>query len=399
MGKYLFLQLKRLLKNLLPALLIAAILFGCLALAYQAVITLTDDNKEQAKIKFGVVGTAGDTFLEMGMLALNTIDSSRFAISFAMMEEPEAEELMRRGEIAAFVVIPEGFVEKAMYGEIMPVKYVSTAGAVGIVTLLKDEITHMVEDIVIETQKGIFGTGEAMRQEGFSSSEAEYELTFQYFDFIFSRSKMYSVSQLGNAEGIGLEEYLLSGFCVVLLMLVCLVFAPMMVRNDMSLARVLSAGRRSVTKQSICDFVVYLVGILCVIAVLLGIAAGTGWVDVTAGVILSWIPIVIAMGAVSFLLYELTTNLISGVLLQFFALLALCFVSGCFYPVSFFPDSVQTLAAYLPTGIARSQLAASFAGVMEAGGALMLLGYGGVFLGAAVLIRKAKVAFVRGVMK
>lgn len=396
MGKYFCLQLKRLLRILLPALLVAAILFGCLALAYQAVTSMTDDSQEQAKIKFGVVGTAGDTFLEMGMLALNTIDSSRFAISFVTMEEDEAESLMRRGEIAAFVVIPEGFMDKAMYGEIMPVKYVSTVGAVGIVTLMKDEITKMVEDIVIETQKGIFGTGSAMREEGLSSGDAEYDLTFQYFDFIFSRSKMYSVSQLGNAEGIGLEEYLLSGFCVVLLMLVCLVFAPSMVRGDLSLARVLAAGRRPVLLQALCDFGVYLIGIGCVIAVLMGIAVSTGWVELTAGLILRWIPIVIAMGALSFLLYEVTTNLISGVLLQFFALLALCFVSGCFYPVTFFPESVQTLAAYLPTGIARSQLAESFAGVANMGGALLLLGYGCVFFGSAVLIRKAKVTFVRG---
>ncbi len=396
MGKYFYLQLKRLLRILLPALLVAAILFGCLALAYQAVSAMTDDSQAQTKIKFGVVGTAGDTFLEMGMLALNTIDSSRFAISFETMGEAQAEEMMRRGELAAFVVIPEGFMDKAMHGEIMPVKYVSTAGSVGIVTLLKDEITQMVEDIVIETQKGIFGTGDAMREEGLSSGNAEYEITFQYFDFIFARSKMYSVRQLGNADGIGLGEYLLSGFCVVLMMLVCLVFAPTMVRSDLALARVLSAGRRPVILQALCDFAVYLIGILCVVGVLMGIAAYAGWVELTIGLILRWIPVVIAMGTLSFLVYEVTTNLISGVLLQFFALLALCFVSGCFYPVTFFPDSVQTLAAYLPTGIARTQLAESFAGISHLGGTWMLLGYGGVFFGAAVLIRKAKVAFVRG---
>ena len=396
MGKYLYLQLKRLLRILLPALVVAAILFGCLALAYQAVVSLTDDTQEQAKIKMGVVGTAGDTFLEMGMLALKTMDSSRFALDFVQMNEPEAEDAMRRGDIAAFAVIPEGFIAAAMYGEIMPVKYVSTAGAVGLTTLLKDEITKMVEDIVIQTQKGIFGTGDAMREEGLSGGAAENELTFKYFDFIFARSKMYAVSQLGGGADIGLEEYLLSGFCVVLLMLICLVFAPVMVRRDMSLSRVLSAGNRSVIGQVICDFAVYLIGILCIIAVLMGIAVWIGWIELSAGVLLQWIPIVIAMGALSFLLYELTTNLISGVLLQFFALLALCFVSGCFYPVTFFPDSVQTLAAYLPTGIARTQLAESFAGVMHISGMLALLGYGILFFGAAVLIRKAKVAFVRG---
>lgn len=396
MGKYLYLQLKRLLRILLPVLLVAAILFGCLALAYQAAVSLMDDSQAQAKIKFGVVGTAGDTFLEMGMLALKTMDSSRLSIDFVIMEEAEAESAMRRGDIAAFVVIPEGFIDKAMYGEIMPVKYVSTAGAVGLISMLKDEITKMVEDIVIQTQKGIFGTGNAMREEGLYGGAAENEITFRYFDFIFSRSKMYSVSQLGNADGIGLEEYLLSGLCVVLLMLICLAFAPMMVRSDLSLYRVLSAGNRPVIGQLLCDFVVYLAGVLCVCVVLMIIAAYTGWIDFSAGILLQWIPAVIAMAALSFLLYELTTNLISGVLLQFFALLALCFISGCFYPVTFFPDSVQTLAAYLPTGIARTQLAESFAGTLHFDGALMLLGYGVIFLALSFPIRKIKVAGVRG---
>lgn len=396
MGKYLYLQLKRLLRILLPALLVAAILFGCLALAYRAVVSMTDDSQMQAKIKFGVVGTAGDFYLEAGMLALNTIDSSRFSIDFLKMDEEDAEAAMRRGELAAYVVIPEGFMDEAMYGNILPIKYVSTVGAVGLVSLLKDEITKMVSDIVIDTQKGIFGTGEAMHEIGLYSGEAEYEMTLQYFDFIFARSRIYSVKDLGLAKEIGLEQYLLGGFCVVLLMLVCLVFAPWMVRNDMSLARMLCARRRPVVLQTLCDFAVYLLGIACVIAVLMCVAVWTGWIKLTLGVLLQWIPIVIAMSALSFLLYELTTNLISGVLLQFFVLLALCFVTGCLYPVTFFPDSVQNLAAYLPTGIARAQLAESFAGVTHIGGAWMLLGYGGIFFGTAVLIRKAKVAFVRG---
>ena len=123
MGKYLYLQLKRLLRILLPALLIAAILFGCLALAYQAVVSMSEDSKMQAKIKLGVVGTGGDTFLQMGMLALNTIDSSRFSVDFIQLEEDDAQSAMRRGELAAYVVIPEGFIDAAMYGEILPVKY------------------------------------------------------------------------------------------------------------------------------------------------------------------------------------------------------------------------------------------------------------------------------------
>ena len=396
MGKYFCLQLKRLLRFLLPALLVAAILFGCLALAYQAAVSLSNDTEDQAKVPLGVVGVAGDTYLELGMIALTSFDSSRFAIEFVEMTEDEAESAMRRGDIAAFVVIPDGFMDAAMHGEIMQLKYVSTAGAVGLVSMFKDEILKVVENILVESQKGTFGIGDALSDAGLSSGGAVNDLSISYAEFAFARSRMYKVSELGVADGVSLEEYLLSGFCVVLLVLICLVFAPLMVRRDMSLARMLTAKNRSVIGQSICDLAVYLLGILSVVSVLMIIAVSTDWVELSASVFLQWMPIVIAIGAMSFLLYELTSNLISGVLLQFFLLLAMSFVSGCLYPVTFFPESVQKLAYILPTGLARAQLADSFAGQVDIAGALALLGYGGIFFAAAALIRKGKVAVVRG---
>jgi len=57
---------------------------------------------------------------------------------------------------------------------------------------------------------------------------------------------------------------------------------------------------------------------------------------------------------------------------------------------------VRKLAYILPAGIARAQLADSFAGQMNIAGALALLCYSGVFFAAAALIRKGKVALVRG---
>jgi ABC-2 type transport system permease protein len=397
MGKYLYLQLKRMLRIILPVILVATILFGCLALAYRAVASLgEDDTQAQSKIKMGVVGTTENTLLQLGVTALQTIDSSGLSIEFVEMNETDAESAMRRGDIAAFVVIPDGFVDAVMHGDILPIKYVSTVGAVGIVSLLKDEITELIEDIVVEAQKGTYGVGDAMSAAGMYGWDAVNDISIQYAYFIFYRSNMYQVTELGITDAVGLEHFLLGGLCVVFLMLICLVFAPTMVRSDMSLSRVLSANRRPVIMQAICDFAVYLIGILCVIAILMVVAVWTGWISLSAGVFIQWIPIVFGIGAMSFLLYELTTNLISGVLVQFFVSLAMCFISGCLYPTSFFPDSVQAMAAWLPTGIARTQLAESFAGGMPATGSLLLLGYGGVFFGAAVLIRKAKVTGVRG---
>jgi len=95
-------------------------------------------------------------------------------------------------------------------------------------------------------------------------------------------------------------------------------------------------------------------------------------------------------------MYELASDLVSGVLLQFFGTLALCFICGCLYPITFFPDSVQKIAAFLPVGLARMQLADCILLKHTLQTTLALLGYGCLFALCAALVRKYKVAGVRG---
>ena len=82
----------------------------------------------------------------------------------------------------------------------------------------------------------------------------------------------------------------------------------------------------------------------------------------------------------------------TGVLMQFFLTLGLCFVSGCIYPTHFFPVGIQKLATWLPAGLARSQLAGCFTGKSVA--IVPLLGYTAVFFGVSVYSRSRK---IRGV--
>lgn len=388
-------QLKRLLRVMPSIILVTVILFGCLSLGYSAIIQYSNDTDVQTKYQVGIVGTAGNSFLELGMMALETFDSSRFAVEFVAMEAEEAEKAMNRGDLAAFVVIPEGFVDAAMHGEIHKLQYVSTAGAVGLVSMLKDEITLVIQTLLIESQKGIYGSGSAMNAAGHDASKIVNDISLEYVDFIFSRSKIYKVSEVGLFDGLGIEGYLLSGLSVVLIMLICLAFAPVMIRQDLSLARVLAARRRPVIGQVLCDFAVYMLGIFCVVAVLflhelLGALSGLPVV-----MLIYSIPAVFVIAALSFFLYELASHLSSGVLLQFFTVLALCFVSGCLYPITFFPDSVQKLSWFLPTGLARIQVAACITGIVSLKTTFALFGYGCVFITASILVRVHKVSGIR----
>lgn len=399
MGKYFVLQFKRLLRLLPLVLCVVLVLFGSLSAAYGAMLQMNEEDSEQARFQVGMCGTAGDSYIQLALAALETFDSSRFAIEIVEMEEAEAEQAMNRGEIAAYVVIPEGFVEEAMYGRILPLQFVSTVGAAGMVSIMKEEITQVVSDILVEAQKGIYAAGEAMNDAGHSSGWVINDLSIEYAEFAFLRSKAYSVTELGISDGLGLAGYLLCGFSVLFLLLICLPFASVYVRRDPSFGRMLAARGRSAAGQVCCEFLAFFLAVAILVCALLPVLWAGGilqsyYADWSAA--LHALPALLVICALSFLLFEMSADLISGVLLHFFGTLALCFVSGCLYPAFFFPESVQKLAAWLPTGLARIQFAGALTGDRAVYTTVALLGYSLLFFLLALGIRRARVAGERG---
>lgn len=404
MGKYLILQFKRILRILPLVLCVVLVLFGGLMILYGNMIRTAEESEENSVIHVALSGYTDDPFIEMGMSALQAFDSTRFSIEIEMMDEADAISALEKGDIAAYVVIPDGFVDAAMYGEIMPIKYVSTSGAVGLVSIFKDEISGLISEILVACQKGAYGVYNALEDNGEASRANKLlnDATIRYVEFVFIRSNAYSTEELGISDGLGLDGYLFCGLTVLFLLLTCLPFAPIHVRQDHSLGKMLAAKRRPLFAQLGCEYLAYLGGMMLMTAAVIAVVCIGGrffpiplfdGMDMgrIAPTAVSVIPITVMITAFSFMLYELTDNLISGVLLQFFAILAMGFVSGCMYPVFFFPESIQKLAACLPTGIARTHLAGCITDSITLRPIIELAIYSLIFLTAAYLIRRHKV--------
>lgn len=391
MKMYFYLQCKRLLKSVPGAICVVLVLMGGLLAAYSAMITQDANAEENQKFKIAISGSTEDPFLQMGMMALQAFDDTRFAIDIWQTTEEEAAQALQKGDIAAYVVIPEGFMDEAFRGNIMPLRFVSTTGAAGMVSVFKEELSQVFSSLLLEAQKGVYGM-----MNGFSEYGVPYQqplvdkMCFTYVDYVLSRGDTYSYEELGIAEELGLEDYLLCGLAVLLLLLACLPFAPVMLRRDPALGRMLAAKGNSNFSQALGDLLSYLAGFLAtVLAVGILIIALMGMpdiyqlMDILAGVL----PVVLMVVSLSFLLYSLCGDLISGVLLQFFLTVALCFVSGCMYPVFFFPESIQRIAAWLPTGIARTWLSHGITGRGDQEALLGVLIYSVVFAVGGIAAR------------
>ena len=366
MTRYFLLECKRLARYLPAAALVTVLLVGALA----GILGGVQSRQAQKNQKFpiGVVGSLDDPLLQMGVEAIRTYDSSSLALELVELDEDQAKRELALGRISAYMVVPEGFMESAMSGTIQPIRFVSTLGAGGLTGVMQREVTDTVARFLLDAQKGVYGMYAVTNGAGGSYMT---DMALEYTEFVLVRDQLYQVEALGISDGLDLGEYLLRGFLVLLLLLCCLPFAPALVRQEHALGQLLCAKGRSPFLQSLCVFLAFSLVLSLVLLTMAVAALCIPPVAAFGKLLLRAVPVAVLAAALSYFLFTLVRDLISGVLLQFFCAVVLCFVSGCLYPTWFFPPALQQATAYLPTGAAR--------GYLSGGSVLPVLGYSMVF--------------------
>ena len=388
MDKYFYAQIKRLWR-LLPLLFcVMALLFGSIYLIYQGLITQWSESDTLKRVSIATVGTNQDPILQSGIDAMATIDSSNMFVEFINMDEQQAKEKLQSGSISAYIVFSEDFMNKALQGTIEPVRFVSAPGGENILSLVKDELTSALASILLISECGAFGMGDALRELGYDSS-FQYEhinnLAITFISQVLSRDKIYTVEELGISEGLRFDEYMLTGLSVVFLFLMTLPFVAVFVKEDPTMERLLKSRGIGAISQTVCELGAYTLFLLFLSCLLLPVIS-----EISLSGVLHLIPLVFSIAAISYLVYTLSRDLISGVLLQMVVAVAMCFISGCFYPVYFFPLSIQKIAKYLPAAIAREHLSTLITHEEGTGSAIALLA-----IGAGCMLISLLVRFVR----
>lgn len=398
MLKYFATQCKRLLRYFPGTVLVAVLLMLCMLGAYEALTAEPAEEESDGRVIVAFTGETDDMFLQMGLSAISNFDTTRFAMEVIQMEEAEAMRALQRGEVSVCVIVPEGFMEGAMQGQLMPLQFVSNSVSSGLVTIFKNEITAGVSSILVSSQKGVFAYSDVLGNHGFYQGRGEKMdlMTLDYVDYILVRDRIYSMEELGIGDKLPLEDYLLCGLTILLFLLICLPFGPMLISGDPSLGRMLKSRGVTLLSQLLSEFIGYTLfsGVLmCTLVAIaaprIGFPEATQWLP-------SIIPVVLVISAFSFMVYSCADHIIGGMLMYFFGSLALCFVSGCLYPVFFFPVTLQKLGAWLPTGLARMQLSGCLTGSTPEYNGLYLFIYSILFLTVSGLVRCRR---IKGVAK
>ncbi len=367
-------QLKRTVKGSIAVIALCAILTGCLVVLCREMTKEEAEKQAAFDLEIGIVGNMEDTMLQVGVYALQNLDASSFYVHFTPMDEETAKTRLENNEISGYVYIPDSFVSDLMNFKITPLTFYFHSNPTALGPKLVHRMVEIVASYITECQCGVYGTEYYGRELGeFFDYNRVDALNIEYISFLITRNHAFDVNIVKSPEELTMPAYYTCAIAVLLLMLIGICAAPVFAARKMSPCRLLRANGMGAFPQVLSEYLSFTLLLFAGGAIMV---LGVGSYIVGAGVnlpglliadmkdvfafVFKLIPVCMVISALQMLLYELTDNLLNAVVLQFVVTISLGYISGCFYPSYFFPESVQKLSALLPVGASMNYLSDFF---------------------------------------
>ncbi|MBQ8696871.1 MAG: ABC transporter permease [Clostridia bacterium] len=398
LSRYVRASLKRALK-LLPALVIlTAVLVGVMGVAFTVMSRSNEEMK--IRVRVGMVGDTEGEHLGIGLLVLDKLDTSAVAIEFVPYDDVhKAGEDVRSGYLAAYVDVPEGFLESVLSGANDPMTLITADRTDTLIPALIREMADYASGYVTDSQKAIRAMRQCVREydiDEVDMDEVTDDLNLRYITMVTGRGRLVEMTETGEMGNASHGGYYLCSFIFVFLLLFSVMATPLFAGSREKRAYYGSYGVKSVEQIS-AEYVAYaavallIVFSLCLAAGLLlpeGVVKEFG--DPLRGMMdffLQGLPSMLLVFSISFLLWELVPDTVNGVLLQFIMAAGIGYISGCFYPSKFFPVAVQEFAVVLPTGIALGGMREALKGSVSLGTVALTLALAAGFFLASCAVR------------
>lgn len=382
----------------------AVFLFGTLLIAF-ALRTSSLLDESQNKISIALVGDTDDDYLGVGINLLASMDYSRYSIDFVETTEKEARDLLKSKKIKAYIVVPEGFVESFAYGENQKLTFVMRDDIDGYGISLTRDFLEMVSDFVIASQSSVYSTfdvaGEFVSEDDLF--HATDELMLKEVALAIERDDLFEVEYIGSSYNLSIAGYYFCSLILIVMMLCGIAGYSFFSDRKAKRIQFLTSHGIGPLKQIPAEYVAYSlyqgIFIMIVISAAFFVYAWKGFdiagfdiSDLTDArvVIGKFIPVIFAVTAWQFLIYELIGSRTTSVSTQFFVLLFVSYFSGLFYPIDFYPAIVRNVSSKTLFGVLMSYMSKTV--MFEDAGFELIYIYLSVivFVAAAIFLRRRK---------
>lgn len=393
--------------RLLPSILLPVLAIGLVfAVIGSAAVYSVLNSESRAKVKLGLVGKTEGTYLGFGIDSVQKYDTSKYELTFLRLDEETAKSKLKKREISAYLVVPDRFVSDLVEGENPQITYVSNKSENNFSFEIIKEVAAVISSTVSPAEAGIYSMHKIADDNGFSKSEirkADTELSLDYISFVLNRNKIFAPEFLGVSDGLPGETYY---FCAVIFffMLIWGIFCTGILKTKtVSYIGYIKSRGIGITRQITGEYFAFSVvsaTVLVVISVITGCVfehiplnlPGFDRIGVSSALLFSFkiLPALFMITAFEFLLYELVESSCAVIIGQFVCAIVFAYMSGCFYPINFFPVSYQKIVPFLPFGAAFSYIRQAFAKNISLSGFVAVTAYGLAFVIISVFARKAR---------
>jgi len=402
---YLQLQIKRTTKIAPAILMITLATVFCIALTASILLYNNSKSGDKTKLNIGIVGDTTGTHLGIGITALENFDSSRYSIDFQEMPEEEAIRKLNNHEISGYIEIPDDFVEGIVTGDNHPATYVVLEDITGFETALMSEIANVASDWILLSQRAIYSMQRIMLDSDECDRNTLYEYTdelnLEYIKHILGRKEIYDVTETGIKDSITMEGYYICGIIIFFLLIWGISCNKLLLKKNYAMSKALYSRGIKNGWQLFCEYFCYLmftISTLLVLAFIFGIVISIKDFGIkelkTAGVIdalffvIKIIPVIIMLTLMHTIFYEMVSGTVNAIVLQFIVAAVLAYISGCFYPNTFFPETIQSFAAILPSGVGFSYIRKSMTGMSVISDLGLITIYSMAFATISLFLRK-----------
>ncbi len=358
--KYLQIQFKKLFR-LLPVLLFVNVLL-IVSLGMTALLigrAFESKKGDTSKVRVGIVGDMESSYINFGINMLNTMDTSGAFVRFESLSEDDARKKLQSGDIIGYFDISSDFIEGLSKGENRPIRFVSSQTSGALMYALGKEVASTLTDLLVHSELAVYAMenyyidhpdlGDVYR--------ANEDLNKKLIFGVFERKNIYDVQTVNSLEEINVVDYYLGGMIMFYLLMSGLGMSVMFASKDNDLLKLLCARNTNSVVQILCEYITMVFMNFLGIAVILAMVLFAkhvflqewAWADYRmSSFFWSISGVVLMSSAIQLFLFEWIRDIVPVMMVQFVFGLALSFLSGILYPLSFFPKSMQDIAMYLP---------------------------------------------------
>lgn len=349
------LELKRAIRRLPHMFLGAAVLICLMGTAAFLAGKLLYGEAVAGRIQVGVVMPENDRLSAQAVRMISSLESVKSLCDFSYLDEETCREKQETGELDAVLKVPEDFVKDILNGTNTPVTVILTENG-GLENRIFKELADAGMTILGASQAGIYAGDELLSDYGKLENipQAEEDLNKIYLSISLPRMDYFKKQPVQASGDVSVScFYGISAFVLLLFFSVIPVsgFLEPAPRSFHLALRRLKIGKGTVTGARIVSLAVLLLAV--------GLPAGMGAcvlgdialdkMFLPAGFTLA----LICLGTASFstFLFQAAGGKLGGVLLLFFGVAGIHFLSGGFLPLVFLPDSFRSIAPFLPSGV------------------------------------------------